>query len=76
MTKTKQLTIKYWKSLEESSKKRALTYVFPTMPAVVEMLLNEIPSKSSSWWKLVFKKVRVPAEPMFYKTVVNHTFIP
>ena len=74
---TKQLTIKYWKSLPESSKKRALTYVFPTMQAVVEMLLEETPKKDSSWWKLVFKKVRVPVDQnCHYKTVVNHTLIP
>ena len=76
----KQLTIKYWKSLDEGSRRRALTCVFPLMPSVVDMLLNDEPKKDDCWWKLVFKKVRVP-EPdangyRHYKTVINHTYIP
>lgn len=48
------------------------------MPALVKMLIDEDPKKDDPWWKLVFKKVRVP-EPdehgyRHYKTIVNHTY--
>ena len=74
--KTKKMTIKYWVALSESSKKRALTYVFPLHKAIVEMLLNEKPDpKNSDWWQMVFKKVRIPGPGSYYKTVVNNTYL-
>ena len=74
--KTKKMTIKYWAALSESSKKRALTYVFPLHKAIVEMLLNEKPDpKNSDWWKMVFRKIRIPAPGSYYKTVVNNTYL-
>ena len=74
--KTKKMTIKYWVALSESSKKRALTYVFPLHKAIVEMLLNEKPDpKNSDWWKMVFTKVRIPGPGSYYKTVVNNTYL-
>ena len=41
MAKTKKMTIKYWNSLSDGSKKRALQYCFPIHPAIVEMLMEE-----------------------------------
>ena len=86
MNKTKRMTLKYWKSLSEDSRKRALTYVFPTMPACVDMLLGDSKPdpKDDHWWQIVFKKVRQPIPTdydrevgyMPYKTVVNRTYIP
>ena len=74
--KTKKMTLKYWAALSESSKKRALTYVFPLHKAIVEMLLNEKPDpKNSDWWKMVFTKVRIPGPGNYYKTVVNNTYL-
>ena len=74
--KTKKMTIKYWVALSESSKKRALTYIFPLHKAIVEMLLNEKPDpKNSDWWKMVFTKVRIPGPGSYYKTVVNNTYL-
>ena len=80
MRKTKKMTIKYWNSLEVGSKRRALQFCYPTLPATVEMLLNDKPRKDDPWWKRVFDKVRIP-EPdsnghQYYKTVVDHTYIP
>jgi len=63
--KTKKMTIKYWESLSESSRKRALQYCYPIHPAIVEMLMNEKPDLKSEWWKMVFKKVRIPSPPVF-----------
>lgn len=80
MAKTKKMTVKYWNSLSEGSRKRALTWVFPTMPACVEMLLNEKPHKVNDrgeWWWMVFSKVRIPEKTDYYKTCVNgKTYLP
>ena len=73
--KTKKMTLKYWAALSESSKKRALQYCFPIHPAIVEMLMNEKPDLKSEWWKMVFKKVRIPSPDSYYKTVVNNTYL-
>ena len=75
-TRTKKMTIRYWNSLSEGSKKRALTYCFPINPATVEMLLDDKPNpKDGAWWMYVFKKVRIPTEGGFFKTVVNGTYL-
>ena len=72
----KKLTIKYWNSLSEDSKRRALQHCFPTMKPVVEMLLAEKPEKDKHWWKTIFDKVRIPETYGSYKTVVNQTYLP
>ena len=78
--RTRKLTIKYWNSLEEGSRKRALQFCYPTLPATVDMLLNDKPRKDDPWWKRVFDKVRIPETDangrQYYKTVVDHTYIP
>ncbi len=82
--KSKKLTIKYWQSLERGSRERALRFVFPISPAIVSMLLDEIPTKEEikhGFWSLVFRKIRIP-EPdergyRHYKTIfMDSTFIP
>ena len=76
MGRTKKMTIKYWNSLEEGSRKRALQFCYPTLPAAVDMLLNEKTKKDNPWWKRVFDMVRIPEANSCYKTVVNKTDIP
>ena len=76
MGRTRKLTIKYWNSLEKGSKRRALQFCYPTLPATVEMLLNDKPRRDDPWWKRVFDKVRIPDKDSVYKTVVDHTYIP
>ena len=81
MAKTKRMTLKYWASLSEGSKRRALTYVFPLHKSTVDMLMNDEPNpKDDPWWGLVWRKVRIPEADSngyrHYKTVVNHTYIP
>ena len=78
--RTRKLTIKYWNSLSEGSRKRALMYCFPINSEIADMLLGDKPQKDNPWWKMVFAKVRIP-EPdangyRHYKTVVNNTYIP
>jgi hypothetical protein len=40
------------------------------------MLLNDKPRKDDPWWKRVFNMVRIPDGDSYYKTVVDHTYIP
>ena len=76
MGRTRKLTIKYWNSLEVGSRKRALQFCYPILPATVDMLLNEKPKKDNPWWKRVFDMVRIPDANSCYKTVVHNTYIP
>jgi hypothetical protein len=81
MAKTKKMTLHYWNSLSEGSKRRALTCVFPLHKSVVDMLIDDKPNpKDDAWWGLVWKKVRIPEADSsgyrHYKTVVNSTYIP
>ena len=81
MAKTSKMTHKYWNSLSEGSKRRALTCVFPLNKAVVDMLIDDQPKPMDDpWWKMVWRKVRIPEADAggyrHYKTVVNHTYIP
>ena len=37
------MTLKYWGSLDEGSKRRALTHVFPLNNPIVQILMSEKP---------------------------------
>ena len=82
-SKTKKMTIKYWVSLSEGSRKRALQHCFPTLPYTVEMLLDEKPKnvkdRGEYWW-YVFSRVRIPDDSRVYKTVIDNgrhkTYLP
>ena len=80
MARTKKMTLKYWDSLSEGSKRRALTCVFPLHKSIVDMLLDDKPKPKEFWWGLVWRKVRIPEADSngyrHYKTVVNNTYIP
>lgn len=71
---TKKLTQAYWKSLQEGTKRRALTCVFPINPAIVDMLIDMRPNVKDPWWRIVFSKVRIPEKGSPYKFVVNGTY--
>ena len=71
--KTKAMTIKYWLQLSDGSRRRALTYVFPIHKSIVEMLMDQTPSRKDHWWQYVFKKVRIPEDGCTYKTVINNS---
>ncbi len=73
---TKRMTLKYWATLDEGSKRRALTHVFPINNPIVQILLQEKPDKKKTLWQLVFKEVRIPEDSSHYKTVVHKTYIP
>lgn len=73
---TKKMTLKYWGSLDEGSKRRALTHVFPINNPIVQILMNEKPDKKKNLWQIVFKEVRIPEDNRHYKTVVHNNYIP
>lgn len=73
---TKKMTLKYWAALDEGSKRRALTHVFPINNPIVQILLQEKPDKKKTLWQLVFKEVRIPEDSSHYKTIVHKTYIP
>ena len=70
----KKLTIKYWNTLERSSKERVLSMVYGNQHGIINMLLSEILNKKSPFWKIVFNKVKI-AEDGHYKTIVNRTYL-
>ena len=76
MSKTKKMTLKYWKSLSEGSKRRALSFVFGYQKAWIDLCLSEKPDLKDVVWKMIFRKVRIPEDHTHYKTVVNKTYIP
>ena len=78
-TKNKKLTIKYWCSLSRNSRERALRFCFPLSTSIVEMLLDEIPTKfeiKEGFWSVVFKRITIPKDNRHYKTCfMNETYL-
>lgn len=72
----RKITKKYWNTLSEGSKKRALTACFPNNPVTVQMMAEEEPDTKSGLWKIAFSMIRVPDADSHYKTVVNRTYYP
>ena len=70
----KNLTIKYWNTLERNSKERALSVVYGNQHGIINMLLSENPNKKSPFWKIVFNKVKI-ADDGHYRTIVNGTYL-
>ena len=73
---TKKMTLKYWGTLDEGSKRRALTHVFPINNPIVQIMLDEKPNKSKTLWQIVFQEIRIPEDNSRYKTIVHNTYIP
>ena len=78
-TKNKKLTIKYWCSLSRASRERALKYCFPISPSIVEMLLDETPTKfeiKELFWSVVFMRITIPRDNRHYRTCfMNETYL-
>lgn len=70
------MTLKYWMTLNESSRHRTLIHVFPGNPAPVNILLSEKPDKNNTLWQFVLREVRIPVGSTHYKTIVHNTYIP
>ncbi len=78
-TKNKKLTIKYWCSLSRGSRERALKYCFPISPSIVEMLLDETPTRfeiKEGFWSVVFTRITIPRDNRHYRTCfMNQTYL-
>ena len=78
-TKNKKLTIKYWCSLSRGSRERALKFCFPISPSIVEMLLDETPTRfeiKEGFWSVVFTRITIPRDNRHYKTCfMNQTYL-
>ena len=72
---TKKMTLKYWGTLDEGSKRRALTHVFPINNPIVQIMLDEKPDKRKTLWQIVFQEIRIPEDNSRYKTIVHNTYI-
>ena len=77
--KNKRLTIKYWCRLPRASRERALRFCFPISPSIVEMLLDEKPTRfeiKEGFWGVVFRRITIPRDNSFYKTCfMNETYL-
>ena len=73
--KTKKMTLIYWRSLSEASKRRALTYVFPLQESLVDWMAKEAKPnpKNDPWWKTVWSNVRIPEPGSNWKTVLHNS---
>ena len=77
--KNKRLTIKYWCNLSRNSRERALRFCFPLSTSIVEMLLDEKPTRfeiKEGFWGVVFRRITIPRDNSFYKTCfMNETYL-
>lgn len=74
--KTKKMTVKYWNSLPEDSKVRAIEAALPNAGIMAKILKSAKPNPKEARWSIVFKEVRIPEDCSHYKTVVNGWYLP
>ena len=78
MAATKKLTMRYWDSLSDDSRFRALRKVFSNFPDNVNRDYAQDKAKDlDDWiWKILVRHVKQPLGNTFYKTYIDRTFIP
>lgn len=78
MAATKKLTMRYWDSLSDDSRFRALRKVFSNFPDNVNRDYAQDKAKElDDWiWKILVRHVKQPLGNTFYKTYIDRTFIP
>ena len=78
MNNTKKMTMKYWNSLEEGSRYRALRKVLSHFSDdSLKDLAKETAKGLGCLWQLVLLNVKRPVGDSHYKTVVyDHVWIP
>ena len=56
-----------------------MKYCFPISPSIVEMLLDETPTRfeiKEGFWLVVFQRITIPQDHSFYKTCyMNETYL-
>ncbi len=74
---TKQITMKYWDSLSEGSRYRALRKVFSNFPDDVNHDYAKEKARDLDWmWEIIKRHVKQPTIETHYKTVIDKTWIP
>jgi len=74
---TKRLTMKYWDSLSEDSRYRALRKVFSNFPDSTNRDYAKEKAKDLDWmWEVLVRHVKQPTNDSHYKTVIDRTWIP
>lgn len=78
MTKeTKKITKKYWDSLSEDSRYRALRKVFSNFPDNVNRDYAKLKANQMDWvWDILAKHTKQPVGDSPYKTIIDKTWIP
>ena len=69
----KKISIKYWNTLSQGSKKRALRACYPNDDAIVRMMLEQKPDLKDFFWKRAFSMIKIP-DIDYYKTCVNRVY--
>lgn len=74
---TKRLTKKYWDSLSEGSRYRALRKVFSNFSDSINRDYAKQKAKELDWeWDILVRHVKEPIDSSHYKTVIDRTWIP
>lgn len=74
---TKRITKKYWDSLTEGSRYRALRKVFSNFPNTTNEDYSKKKASELDWmWDIIQRHVKQPVNETHYKTVIDRTWIP
>lgn len=77
MANTKRLTMRYWDSIPEDSRYRALRKVFSNFPDNLNRDYAKEKAKNLDWmWEVLVRHVKQPIGESHYKTVIDRTWIP
>lgn len=77
MCKTRKITKRYWDSLSEGSRYRALRKVFSNFSDSINHEYAKVKAKDLDWiWSIIEKHVKQPIGESYYKTVIDHTYLP
>lgn len=76
-TNKKKITKKYWDSLEEGSRYRALRKVFSNFSDETNKVNVKEKAKDLSFiWDIIVRHVKQPVGESHYKTIIDNTWIP
>lgn len=76
MADKKKITMKYWDSLEEGSRYRALRKVFSNFPDSSNHQYAKEKAKDLDWmWGIIQRHVKQPIGESHYKTCIDNTWL-
>lgn len=77
MKDSKRLTMKYWDSISEDSRYRALRKVFSNFSDSANRDNAKQKAKNLDFlWDIIVRHVKQPIDSTHYKTVIDRTWIP